>query len=62
MVLGLVSLADAEELALAGTDDRSLLMFSGQGFSESNATSLEAIMSWFDERGGAKTFTSTSWL
>ena len=50
VVLGLVSLADAEELALAGTDDRSLLMFSGQGFSESNATSLEAIVSWFDER------------
>ena len=54
VVLGLVSLADAEELALAGTDDRSLLMFSGQGFSESNATSLEAIMSWFDERSGAE--------
>ena len=54
VVLGLVSLADAEELALAGTDDRSLLMFSGQGFSESNATSLEAIVSWFDERAGAE--------
>ena len=54
VVLGLVSLADAEELALAGPDDRSLLMFSGQGFSESNATSLEAIKSWFDERSGAE--------
>ena len=50
VVLGLVALPDAETLALAGEDDRSLLMFSGIGFSENDASSLNAITAWFDER------------
>ena len=50
VVLGLVSLPDAEVLALAEADDRSLLMFSGVGFSSDNASALLAIQSWFDDR------------
>ena len=49
MVLGLVALTDAEVLALAGEDDRSLLMFSGSGFDDLNSTSRSALIDWFDE-------------
>ena len=54
VVLGLVALSDAEVLALAGEDDRSLLMFSGPGFSALNTTSLDAITVWFDQRSGGE--------
>lgn len=54
VVLGLVALSDAEVLALAAEDDRSLLMFSGPGFGGGNTTSLSAIKAWFDERSGAE--------
>ena len=54
VVLGLVALTDAEVLALAGEDDRSLLMFSGSGFDDSNSTSRSALIDWFDERSGAE--------
>ena len=50
VVLGLVSLPDAEVLALAEADDRSLLMFSGEGFSSDDASALLAIQSWFDDQ------------
>ena len=50
VVLGLVSLSDAEQLALAGEDDRSLVMFSGPGFTEENGTVIQGIKAWFDER------------
>ena len=50
VVLGLVSLEDAEVLALAGEDDRSLLMFSGPGLNGTDTASLEALKAWFDER------------
>ena len=50
VVLGLVSLPDAEVLALAEADDRSLLMFSGAGFSSDDASALLAIQSWFDDQ------------
>ena len=52
VVLGLVSLADAEVLALAQVDDRSLLMFSGPGFGSQSDTSTLALQTWFDERSG----------
>ena len=52
VVLGLVSLSDAEELALAGEDDRSLLMFSGEGFGGENTSAFDALQAWFDERSG----------
>ncbi len=54
VVLGLVSLSDAEVLALAEEDDRSLLMFSGPGFSGGNTTSLDAMTAWFDQRSEAE--------
>ena len=54
VVLGLVALTDAEVLALAGEDDRSLLMFSGSGFDDLNSTSRSALIDWFDERSGAE--------
>ncbi len=50
VVLGLVSLEDAEVLALAGEDDRSLLMFSGPGLNGTDTASLDALKAWFDER------------
>ena len=50
VVLGLVSLEDAEVLALAGEDDRSLLMFSGPGLNGTDNASLDALTAWFDER------------
>ena len=53
VVLGLISLEDAEVLALAGEDDRSLLMFSGTGLSETNGTAFLALSAWFDERSTA---------
>ena len=52
VVLGLVSLADAEVLALAESDDRSLLMFSGSGFGSENDSSILAIQTWFDQQSG----------
>ena len=52
VVLGLVSLADAEVLALAQADDRSLLMFSGSGFGSENGASTLGLQSWFDQRSG----------
>ena len=52
VVLGLVSLEDAEVLALAEADDRSLLMFSGPGFAGENDASFRALMSWFDQQSG----------
>ena len=54
VVLGLVSLPDAESLAMAETDDRSLLMFSGPGFSAQNNTALKALEVWFDDRSGVE--------
>ena len=54
VVLGLVSLSDAEVLALAEEDDRSLLMFAGPGFSDGNTTSLDAMTAWFDQRSEAE--------
>ena len=53
VVLGLVSLSDAETLALASPDDRSLLMFSGEGFSGEDPTALTNLTAWFDERSDA---------
>ena len=50
VVLGLVSLSDAETLALAEEDDRSLLMFTGDGFGANNTSSMVLLESWFDER------------
>ena len=50
VVLGLVSLSDGERLALAGEDDRSLLMFSGGGFGGENTSSIVALQAWFDQR------------
>ena len=52
VVLGLVSLMDGERLALAGEDDRSLLMFSGDGFGGDNTSSIVALQAWFDQRSG----------
>lgn len=52
VVLGLVSLPDAEVLALAQPDDRSLLMFSGPGFGSTNTSSLLAVQAWFDQQSG----------
>jgi putative ABC transport system permease protein len=54
VVLGLVHLNDAETLALAGDDDRSILMFSGPSFAEGNGTSTELLRAWFDERSTAE--------
>ena len=50
VVLGLVNLSDAEQLALAGEDDRSLVMFSGPGFGDENSTVVQGFQAWFDER------------
>ncbi len=53
VVLGLVSLDDAEVLALAGEDDRSLLMFSGPGLNEVDGVAFESLKAWFDEQSSA---------
>lgn len=53
IVLGLISLDDAEQLALADSDERSLLLISGGGLS-ANSTDSElinaAIQLWFDDK------------
>jgi putative ABC transport system permease protein len=54
VVLGLVNLKDAELLALAGDDDRSILMFSGPSFAEGNTTASERLRAWFDEKSTAE--------
>lgn len=54
VVLGLVSLSDAESLAMAETDDRSLLMFSGSGLSLENSSVFDALNAWFDNRSGVE--------
>ena len=53
IVLGLVSLNDAEQLALADDDERSILLLSGGGLSPNSTTDQQvvaAIQLWFDER------------
>ena len=52
VVLGLVSLTDAERLALAGEDDRSLLMFSGEGFSSDENAAILNITDWLNQQSG----------
>ena len=52
VVLGLVSLTDAERLALAGEDDRSLLMFSGEGFSSDENAAILNITEWLNQQSG----------
>ena len=51
VVLGLVSLPMQRFLALAESDDRSLLMFSGSGFGSENA-SRPCDSNWFDQQSG----------
>ena len=50
VVLGLVNLRDAETLALAGENDRSILMFSGPGFTSEEAAPVERLRAWFDQQ------------
>lgn len=50
VVLGLVNLSDAEVLALAGENDRSLVMFSSPAFEDENGTVIQGFKVWFDER------------
>ena len=53
IVLGLISLEDAEELALADDDERSILLLSGGALSPNSTTNqqvITAIQQWFDER------------
>ncbi len=52
VVLGLVALSDAEVLALADENDRSLLMFSGPGFEGEDSASFLALEAWFDGQSG----------
>jgi putative ABC transport system permease protein len=54
VVLGLVNLRDAETLALAGEDDRSILMFSGPDFTSEEAPSVERLRAWFDQQSTAE--------
>ena len=54
VVLGLVNLGDAETLALAGEDDRSILMFSGPDFASEEAPSVERLRAWFDQQSTAE--------
>ena len=52
VVLGLISLQDAEILALAGDDERSLLLLSGGDFTNSSLQdkAFEATSLWLDDR------------
>jgi putative ABC transport system permease protein len=53
IVLGLISLNDAEELALADDDERSILLLSGGSLSPNSTTDqqvITAIQQWFDEK------------
>ena len=50
VVLGLVSLADGEELAMAEEDARSLLMFSGLDVLDDEQNMNTALEMWWDER------------
>jgi hypothetical protein len=52
VVLGLIALSDAEVLALADENERSLLMFSGTGFEGEDSASVLALQAWFDEKSG----------
>ena len=52
VVLGLVALPDAEVLALADENDRSLLMFSGAGFEGEGSSAFMALQAWFDGQSG----------
>lgn len=52
VVLGLIALSDAEVLALADENERSLLMFSGTGFEGEDSASLLALQAWFDGQSG----------
>jgi len=50
VVLGFVSLADAEQLASAGENERSLAVLT----QESDVVALESVRSWFDDRADAE--------
>lgn len=50
VVLGLVSLDDAEALALAGEDDRSMVMFSSAELANESSAAHRELVMWFDER------------
>ena len=52
VVLGLVALSDAEVLALADENERSLLMFSGPGFDGEDSPPMVALKAWFDGQSG----------
>ena len=50
VVLGFVSLTDAEQLASAGENERSLVVLS----QENDAVAVEGVRSWFDDRADAE--------
>jgi putative ABC transport system permease protein len=52
VILGLISLEDAETLASAGPDERSILVLTPSP--DTSNASFERLTSWFDERSGSE--------